>query len=71
MSDLIGDLPSSLEAQLKGFRLTTAQIYYHLPDHPELLQEFIWQHYDLAPKFPILTPVSTNFEDSLIDLLQK
>ena len=54
MSDLIGDLPSSLEAQLKGFRLTTAQIYYHLPDHPELLQEFIWQHYDLAPKFPKL-----------------
>ena len=40
--------------QLEGYRLTTAQIYYHLPDHPDLLQEFIWQHYDLAPKFPKL-----------------
>ena len=45
---------SDLVLQLEGFRLTTAQIYYHLPDHPELLQEFIWQHYDVAPKFPKL-----------------
>ena len=36
------------------YRLTTAQIYYHLPDYPKFLQEFIWQDYDLAPKFPQL-----------------
>jgi uncharacterized protein Usg len=36
------------------YRLTTAQILYHLPDHPSFLQEFIWQDYDLAPKFPQL-----------------
>ncbi len=36
------------------YRLTTAQIFYHLPDHPKFLQEFIWQDYDLAPKFPQL-----------------
>lgn len=36
------------------FRLTTAQIYYHLPDYPKFLQEFIWQDYDLAPEFPQL-----------------
>lgn len=45
---------SDLEVQLDGFRLTTAQIFYHLPDHPRLLQEFVWQEYDLAPKFPVL-----------------
>jgi len=45
---------SELGIQLEGFRLTTAQIYYHLPDYPDLLQEFIWQRYDLAPKFPKL-----------------
>ncbi len=45
---------SDLIVQLNGYRLTTAQIYYHLPDHPDLLQEFIWQQYDLAPKFPKL-----------------
>jgi uncharacterized protein Usg len=42
------------EAQLKGYGLTTAQIIYRLPDHPSLLQEFLWQHYDLAPDFPEL-----------------
>jgi uncharacterized protein Usg len=39
---------------MKGFRLTTAEIIYHMPDHPHLLQEFIWQNLDLAPKFPKL-----------------
>ncbi len=39
---------------LAGFSLTTAEILYHLPDYPALLQTFIWQDYDLAPKFPKL-----------------
>lgn len=43
-----------LELMLKGYGLTTAQIFYRMPDHPDLLQTFIWQHYDLAPKFPEL-----------------
>lgn len=47
--------PSRLELQLKGYRLATAEIIYHLPDHPGLLQSFIWQHYDVAPRYPVLT----------------
>lgn len=43
-----------LGRQLDGYRLVTASILYHLPDHPGLLQEFIWQHYDKAPKYPEL-----------------
>ena len=39
---------------IKDYRLTTAEILYHLPDYPELLQSYIWQDYDIAPKFPIL-----------------
>lgn len=35
-------------------RLTTAEILYHLPDYPELLQSFVWQEADLAPGFPAL-----------------
>jgi len=46
---------SELALQLATYRLITAQIFYHLPDHPRLLQEFIWQDLDLAPKFPMLT----------------
>jgi uncharacterized protein Usg len=45
---------ADLERQLHGFRLTTAQIYYHFPDYPELIQEYLWQDYDLAPRFPTL-----------------
>jgi len=40
--------------QLRDYRLTTAEILYHLPDHPGLLQTFIWQELDLAPRFPAL-----------------
>ena len=42
------------ELQAQGYRLTTAEIIYHLPDHPALLQSFIWQKFDLAPEFPEL-----------------
>lgn len=45
---------SKMELQLKGYRLTTAEILYHMPDHPGLLQSFLWQDYDLAPKLPRL-----------------
>lgn len=45
---------SALGLQLRDYRLTTAEIIYHLPDHPALLQSYIWQDYDMAPEFPIL-----------------
>jgi len=45
---------SALLLQLKDHRLTTAEIFYHLPDHPHLLQTYIWQDYDIAPEFPQL-----------------
>jgi uncharacterized protein Usg len=40
--------------QLEGFGLTTANILYRMPDHPGLLQSFIWQKQDLHPHFPEL-----------------
>jgi uncharacterized protein Usg len=40
--------------QLEGYGLTTANILYRLPDHPALLQTYVWQNYDLAPVFPEL-----------------
>lgn len=43
-----------LELLLRDYRLTTAEILYHFPDHPALLQSYIWQEFDLAPKFPTL-----------------
>jgi len=40
--------------RLGEYRLTTAEIIYRMPDHPDLLQSFIWQKLDLAPDFPEL-----------------
>lgn len=45
---------SAFSLQLRDYRLVTAEILYHLPDHPGLLQAYIWQDYDLAPRLPIL-----------------
>jgi uncharacterized protein Usg len=44
----------SLTLQMRDYRLTTAEILYHMPDHPGLLQTYVWQELDLAPKFPEL-----------------
>ncbi|MCS6891893.1 MAG: usg protein [Rhodovarius sp.] len=41
--------------RIPDWRLTTAEILYHMPDHPHLLQTFIWQKLDRAPGFPELT----------------
>ena len=28
------------------------RITYHMPDHPHVLQEFVWQFLDFAPVYP-------------------
>lgn len=40
--------------QLHDYRLTTAEILYRLPDHPDILQTYVWQELDQAPRFPML-----------------
>ncbi len=44
----------SIALQLKDYRLTTAEILYHLPDHPGILQTYVWQDLDIAPRDPVL-----------------
>ncbi|HUZ64866.1 MAG TPA: usg protein [Acetobacteraceae bacterium] len=44
----------TLALQLNDYRLTTAEILYRMPDHPDLLQSYVWQELDLAPRFPAL-----------------
>ena len=41
--------------QIEGYGMTTAEIVYRMPDHPSLLQSYVWQDYDLFPKFPELS----------------
>ncbi len=41
-----------IQQRLDGWRLTTAEVLYYMPDHPALLQSFVWQTLDLAPRYP-------------------
>ena len=48
-------MATAFEKQLKDYRLTTAEILYWMPDHEHVLQTFIWQDLDIAPKYPVLS----------------
>lgn len=56
---------------LRGYSLTTAEILYRLPDHPALLQTFLWQDYDLHPQFPKLKGFLDFWETTLDGKLYK
>jgi uncharacterized protein Usg len=52
---------SETKPKAAEYRLTTAEIIYHLPDHPDLLQSFVWQKLDRA-RFPRTAPLSRILE---------
>ena len=54
-----------IKLALNGYRLTTAEILYHMPDHPAVLQTFLWQDLDIAPKYPVLSKFLKFWETSL------
>ena len=39
---------------LEGYGFATAEIFYHLPDYPHIIQTFVWQQLDLFPHLPKL-----------------
>ena len=51
--------------QVNGFGLTTAHILYRRPDHRWLLQSYVWQAYDLFPKFPELQKFLAFWQEKL------
>ena len=54
-----------LERMFSDYRLTTAEILYHLPDHPRILQSYVWQELDIAPRFPVLQTFLLFWEQKL------
>lgn len=55
----------SLRLQLRDYRLTTAEILYFMLDHRHLLQTYIWQELDIAPRFPVLTKFLDFWQNNL------
>ena len=63
-------LPSEdFRKQVNGYGLTTAEILYRRPDHPWLLQTYVWQDYDLCPDFPELNQFLRFWEKSIEGVL--
>jgi uncharacterized protein Usg len=56
---------ADFEKQTLGYGLTTAHILYRRPDHHWLLQAYVWQDYDLFPKFPELQRFLQFWQDKL------
>jgi uncharacterized protein Usg len=50
---------------VEGYRLATAEILYRMPDHPGLLQSYVWQDYDLPPRYPALAKFLAFWEANL------
>lgn len=51
--------------QLEGWRLITAEILYHMPDYPGILQSFVWQKLDYPPDYPKLRKFLDFWADNL------
>jgi len=51
----VGTADHDFIRMLEGYSLTTAEIFYRMPDHPALIQSYIWQDYDVHPRFPKLS----------------
>ena len=65
MVSRVGVVSDDFRKQVLGYGLTTAQILYRMPDHPSLLQTYVWQNYDLFPKFPALQDFLAFWQEKL------
>jgi len=55
----------AIEMRLAGYRLSTAEILYWMPDYPSVLQSFVWQQYDMPPEFPELHRFLNFWKDNI------
>ena len=58
-------MPLRSDPASDGYGLTTAQIIYRVPDHLQLLQEFVWQKFDTFPEFPVLGKFLAFWEEQI------
>lgn len=56
---------SETELMLRGYGLTTAELFYRMPDYQSVLNTFVWQEYDLAPDHPKLFQFIEYWQDEI------
>src|SRR3974377_2635234 len=65
MASRVGVVSADFRKQVLGYGLTTAEILYRMPDHTSLLQTYVWQNYDLFPRFPALQDFLAFWQEKL------
>ena len=65
MVSRVGVASEDFRKQVLGYGLTTAHILYRMPDHRSLLQTYVWQNYDLFPRFPALKDFLAFWQEKL------
>ena len=65
MVSRVGVASEDFRKQVLGYGLATAHILYRMPDHRSLLQTYVWQNYDLFPKFPALQDFLAFWQEKL------
>lgn len=56
---------SDTELMLRGYGLTTAELFYRMPDYTHVLNSFIWQEHDIAPDHPKLFKFIEFWQESI------
>lgn len=56
---------SETEMMLRGYGLTTAELFYRMPDYQRVLNTFLWQDYDIAPDHPRLFKFIEFWQDEI------
>src|SRR6201985_2597540 len=65
MTSRVGAVSEDFRKLALGYGLTTAEILYRMPDHPSILQSYLWQDYDLCANSPALTDLLSCWEEQL------
>src|SRR5258707_652161 len=60
-----GGVFDDFREKVLGYGVTTAQNLYRKAEHPSLLQTYVWQNYDLFPKFPALKDFLAFWQEKL------
>jgi len=55
---------------VRGYRLTTIQVIYYMPDYQDIVQEFMWQYMDIQPKFPRTHKFMNHWKENIEAVIQ-
>jgi len=65
LDDFLRKMTEETRQKEEGLRRATIHIEYWRPDHPNLLQIFVWQTHDIFPTFPRMKRLLVHWRDEV------